>query len=290
MVLNKILLERRLRREQLEVEHEHEQRRALQALVAKHHGLLLECATSWHFRMLNIYDNVGRGWLTLREGWQGLAEDTKGAQYYYKSTIYRFLALIASAQRFENEQIYLDARYAGKHELDFVKFVKAFHWVLSDVSLFRGLPYDDDTGPDHFFSDDLRAIAGSQLQCDQVPTYRTFEERLRTRATIDELPHVFQFFDGLNPAEDRLRWDRLICLDLITIAFLSQFGYEWQKPSEEQMRQASERLNHPEIGVNLIGWLPRLGLDKTEYGKRMQRVVSSAPAIAALIDNSSAPA
>jgi hypothetical protein len=273
-VLTKLYLDRRVYREQLRADYEHEQRKALHSLVAKHHGLLLEHATSWHYRMINIYANVGRrvalDWLAFDGRWPE-------APYYFKSTVYRFLALVAGAKRFEDEQIYIDARVAEADELDFVKFVKAFHWVLSDVSLFQveGVDYDEDAGPDHFFSDDLRTVGECTLVDGRVPTYRTFVRRLRRTSATDELAHVLQFFDRLNPDEDRLRWDRLVCLHLITISFLNRFGYGWQRPGDEGLRHACAQLRHPGVGRNLARWLPRLGLDGTPAGEEIARALAS---------------
>jgi hypothetical protein len=272
--VGKMYLDRRVYREQLRADYEHEQRKALHSLVAKHQGLLLEHATSWHYRMRNIYTHVGRpvarDWLAFDGRWSE-------APYYFKSTVYRFLALIAGAKRFEDEQIYIDARVADPDALDFVKFVKAFHWVLSDVSLFhiQGVDYDENAEPDHFFSDDLRAVGECVLIDGRVPSYRTFVTRLDDTSVTDELAHVLQFFDRLDPDEQRLRWDRLVCLHLITIAFLNRFGYEWQRPGEKGLEDACGRLRHVEIGHRLEDWLPRLGLERTPAGEEIARALAA---------------
>lgn len=111
LVAGKLWLDRRAHRVDLASEYEHEQRRALRALIGRHHGGLLEHATAWHFRMSNIYANVEQGWLNARG-------DYTKRRGYLDSTVYRSLALMAQAQRFEDEQIFIDARVAEPQELD----------------------------------------------------------------------------------------------------------------------------------------------------------------------------
>jgi hypothetical protein len=265
--VGKMYLDRRVYREQLRADYEHEQRKALQSLIAKHHGLLLEHGTSWHYRMGDLYENVGRGWLRTPST---LAE----ASHYLKSTAFRFLALVASAKKFEDEQIYVDARHVEPHELDFVRFVKAFHWVLSDVALFKSLEYNANYATDNFFSDPLRGIVESFCVEGRIPTFREFKQGLKSPEYTEEIDQVFSFFEDLSKDEKRLRWDRLVCLHLITIAFLNQFGYSWQKPGAEEMRLARDQLQHEAIAMNLKRWLPVLGLEETPGGKQIEAVLA----------------
>jgi hypothetical protein len=271
-LLTKLWLDRRAHRQARQVDYEFEQRKALQTLIGRHHGRLLDAATSWHYRMSNIYANAERGWLSV-EG------DYKRPGYYFRSTVFRFLALEAQAHAFEREQIFIDARVVESHDLDFVKFVKALHWVLSDAALFAGLEYDAYMSDDHIFSDRVRALAEAFLQEDgTVPSFRTFESYLRsdeTQSRMDELAPAFEFLDGASASEPRLRWDRLVCLHLLAIAFTRCFGYEWVKPSQGDIRNAVDRIQHPLVAANLINWLPRLGLAGhpalTETVRELQR-------------------
>ena len=137
----KLWLDRRAHRSDLEIEYRHEQRKGLQQLIGQYHGGLLEHAVSWNYRMLNLFANVGEGWLVRG----GIYRD--GPHYYFHSAVYRVLALLGLAQLFENEQIYIDARYVDSRELDFVKFCKSFHWVMSDVALFEGTKMTRTSGP-----------------------------------------------------------------------------------------------------------------------------------------------
>jgi hypothetical protein len=255
----KLWLDRRAHRKDLETQYRHDQRKHLQQLIARYHGGFVEHAISWNYRMLNLFRNVGEPWLKL----EGIYRDR--SHYYFHSTVYRFLALLSLAQQFETEQVFIDARFVDSRELEFVKFAKAFHWVMSDVALFDGLDYDQDIGHAHFKSDRLRSICEAFLEDDRMPTFRQFEARVLTHGVREpELDPVFRFFDGLSPDEEPLRWDRLLCLNLLTTAFVTTHGYDWQRPAPPFVRRIIDQIQEPQIIENFTDWLPRLGLDQQE--------------------------
>jgi hypothetical protein len=276
LLLGGLWLDRRAHREDLAAQYRHNQRRDLQTLLGRYHGGLLDYATSWNYRVLNFFENVGEDWLKR----EGVYRDE--SHYYFHSSVYRFLALLGLAQRFESEQIFIDARFVDDRELEFVKFVKAFHWVMSDVALFKGLDYDKDTGSDHFTSDRLRAICEAFAELPvaeaqeggggeprppaaRIPSFRQFGQRVLRDESEPELQDVFEFFDGLSPDEaDRYRWDRLMCLYLLTTAFVTTFGYEFQRPPQPFLENALAHIRHPQVTAAFVDWLPRLGLDQQD--------------------------
>ena len=101
--------------------------------------------------MINFFANVDEGWLQR-------TASTPTPHYYFTRPSIAFSRFWALLELFEAEQVFIDARFVEQRELEFVKFSKAFHWVMSDVALFKGLDYDQDTGGAHFTSDRLRAI------------------------------------------------------------------------------------------------------------------------------------
>ena len=253
----RLWLDRRAHRADLETDYRHEQQKRLQELIAQYHGGLLEHAVSWNYRVFNLFANVAQGWLCL----DGNYRDTP--RYYFHSSVYRFLSLLGLAQLFESEQIYIDARYVETQELEFVKFCKAFHWVMSDVALFKGVDYDVDEGPAHFTSDRLRSMCEAFSTDGNIPTFRQFEQRvLDENRGEPELEDVFRFFDGLSPGAEALRWDRLVCLHLLATAFVTTFGYDWQQSDARHFAQALSQVRHRQILDNFFDWLPRLGLEK----------------------------
>jgi hypothetical protein len=267
LIADKLWLARRAQREDLATQYRHDERKELQALIARYHGGLLEHATGWNYRMFNLFGRAGNRWLE-RNG-----EYRDESHYYFHSSAYRFLALLTLAQQFESEQIFIDARYVEERELDFVKFVKAFHWVMSDVALYRGIAYDEEAGPDHFMSDRLRAICEAFAEEQRAPSFRQFEARvLRPGVHEPELDLVFQFFDGLSPNKHPLRWDRLICLHLLATAFVTTFGYDWQRPKARHITTALGQIQRKQVFENFVDWLPRLGLDQQECLLEVRRL------------------
>jgi hypothetical protein len=253
----KLWLDRRAHRDVLKLEYEYEQRKALRTLIGLHHGRLLDCATSWHRRMLNIYANAEKGWLNVHGNYH------QRGDYYFRSTVYRFLSLEAHCFLFAREQIFIDARVAEPSDLDFVKFIDGLHWVVSDASLFHGLNYDASHFYDHVPSDALRALTEAFLVDGKIPTNRTFDARVEQEGgegRDSELKPMLRLLDGVSPTEERLRWDRLVCLHLLTIAFVRQFGYEWARPSSEDVKEAVSQIQHAPVAANFVAWLPSGGL------------------------------
>jgi len=260
--VTKLWLDRRAHRDVVEIDYEYEQRKALRVLIGRYHGSLLDSAISWHYRMSNLDANWRHGWLDISGHYGGPAYDKPA--YYFRSTVYRFLALEAHCHLFGREQIFIDARVAQPSDLDFVKFVHALHWVMTDVALFKGLDYEALEMRDHITSDRLRALTEAFLHNGAVPSFRAFEARVEAEVQEGrpfDLERVFKFFDGVTREEERLRWDRLACLHLLTIAFIRQFGYEWTHPSGADVENAVSRIQHTRVAANFVEWLPRLGLE-----------------------------
>ena len=66
----KLWLDRRAHEADLEADYRHVQRKALLELIGRYHGGLVEHATSWNYRMLNLFANADEGWLRVDGGTQ----------------------------------------------------------------------------------------------------------------------------------------------------------------------------------------------------------------------------
>jgi tetratricopeptide (TPR) repeat protein len=118
-------------------------------------------------------------------------------------------------------------------------------------------------GADHFRSDEFRPLLDVcyRREEDVLPQNEPTEGELvfdwaRFRALLDksqedylpeagakeldqdtkiEINQVLQFFAGIRPNEydgdlrKRRRWERIVCLHLLTICFIGTFGYSWQR-------------------------------------------------------------
>jgi hypothetical protein len=260
----KYWLEKKALRNKLATEYEYDQRKSLRTLISKYQGRMIEAAEVLNHRMWNLYKNEGKGWLDR----QGNYED---AQYYFKSWAYRFINFLAMARLFEKEAIFIDSRIAEKTDLAFIKYMKAFGWATCDVALFSGVTYDDSRQKDHFFRDDLRRVCDACCKDGSFPDQEAIDRLLKS----SDYQFIYRFFDGLKKEEGRLRWDRLVVLDLLIMAFLNSFGYDIQQSSQEDFKTVVKHVKHGKILRNLDGWLSKLGLEKEPSAKLIRVEIES---------------
>lgn len=252
--------DRKFLRFKLRVEYEYEQRKRLREMIGRYDGRILEAAVSLNYRFWNLYKNVGEGWLDIH------GDYANKENYYFQSSVCRFLHFCSLVLRFEREAQFIDSRIAEKADLDFLRYAKAFIWAATDADLFAGLGYDPFRPIDHFFRDELKVATDSCCDGDEFTSFRDFRAGIRKNR---DLRDVLQFFDGLRPDEDRLRWNRVVALDLLIMAFINSFGYKWQKSTSKEFATTAGRICHPEIVMNLVSWLPKLGLDGERSIKQM---------------------
>jgi hypothetical protein len=248
---------------QLRSQYEQEQRKQLKDLIASYLGRLVEATDAWHNRMNNLYKYEQEGRVSAERD-----------PYYFRTTVYRFLVLCSLARRFEARAFFVDARIAERSDLDFVKFTKAFRWLMTDFELFEGVPsYDARSGPDHFFTDQLRLICDACCKDDDVISLAEFETRARKKGSFED---VFGFFEGLRSDEARLRWDRIVCLHLLTLSFLNVMGYDIQRSDDAALARVAARIRHPQIRQNFIRGLARFGLADQPEVQRLIKVLDAA--------------
>jgi len=240
-------------RDKLRVEYEHEQRREIRQLLGRYHGRLLQACVHLHHRMWNLYDNHERNWL-------GASAPYTNPGYYLLSTVHRFLGVCCLCRRLEHEAIYLDARIARKEDLTFLKIAAAIPLVMTDVSLFDGLSYDHEYATDHFFADELRRTCDSCYVDDNPISHQALESRLRSDRSLDSL---IEFFCGLTANEERYRWDRMVALHLLIVAFINTFGYREQRATGEQISMIVAQFRRPQVAANLAQWIQKCGLSDT---------------------------
>lgn len=84
-----------------------------------------------------------------------------------------------------------------------------------------------------------------------------------------EVRELREFFDGVRPDDkhptdggQRRRWDRLVALHLLVLAFIAKCGYAWDSTDfRARVDQAARMLLYPgNLSAQSSGWLPRLGL------------------------------
>ncbi|NMO91203.1 hypothetical protein [Actinomycetospora sp. TBRC 11914] len=238
----------------LRKQHEWDQRKKLTKLVGRYHARLLEAAVDWDRRMSQAYAGEYR-WLKF----DGADIHRSQDQYFFHSMVFRFLNLLIAARSFEREAVFIDARISDEQkELDFLRFVKSFFWATTNSDL---TPRDDMPGRDHFANDAFRALldhsadSGSGTDDERHPfTWTRYWELVRdavvpfprsdgdgaggdpSTSLVDQRRSIgvlLDFFLGMAPhearepgKEPRRRWDRMVCLHLLTLGFIASFGYD----------------------------------------------------------------
>jgi hypothetical protein len=282
--------DRKLADATLRIQHKHEERRKLRELESRYMGRVLDAALDWDRRMTQIY--------------QGAYKDLNppgdrrdGEYYYFHSVIFRFLQLTAIARRFEAEAFYIDPSIvATPRDFDLLRYAKAFLWVMIHAEL---SPQDGLPGKDHFRSDAFRPLLDLCYSTPRdgegenakplLPETRSRDgelifdlRRFWALLALDDSAHngyvneLLDFFQGICPDDwdgdrQRRRWDRLVALHLLCLAFIDTRGYAWHhRDIDEQARTAIDLLLYPEaLQHEFDVWLPRLGLGADE---RMTRV------------------
>jgi hypothetical protein len=249
------MVDRSLLVQKSKTEYEYEARKELRSLIGKYHGRVLDAAVDLHHRMDNLY---GDDWDRARYRRLDVRGSPEG-NYYYLSTVRRFLNLAALGLRFEQEATFIDARIAEGGDREFLYFVRAFRWAMTSEQPFASMAgYPHGQARDHFFSDQYRALCA--VITDERPTLdqRAFEELL---VNPRGLQPILDFFDGLSPLEPRYRWDRLVVLHLLLMAFINAYGYPMQASSRAKFESTLAQLRHPDVGSAFVARLERLGLD-----------------------------
>jgi hypothetical protein len=250
------LIDRQLEKQKHKLEFAYEQRRQLRDLTCKFRGRIVTEAEMLHQRLLDLYRYQHQPWLRLEGDYNAAA----GRKPFFFTTVYRFASFSALASKFERGTLYLDKDYVDPDDLDFLAYVRALMRAMTDVSLFDETGYVFETGRDHLFRDEYRSMCEALLRGDADETELHFSEFTTLLGGDHVLAMMLAFFDGINPQEDRLRWDRMVCFDLLLMGMLNTVGYEMQQSSQEDFHRVADEIRNPVVAANLRNWLPRLGV------------------------------
>lgn len=283
-----------------------EDRGELRRLQSRYKGRILEAALDWDRRMAQLYEGAYQ-WLD--------PEDERRAdpqQYYFQSVVFRFLQLTAIARRFEAEAFYIDSTVAKRRDFDLLRYAKAFLWVMIHAEL---TPDDGQPGRDHLRSDAFRPMldlcySTSRVAKRLLPETRSnngdlifdLERYLAMLKLVDKkadddreetykgyITELLGLFDGVRPDDFesngrlRRRWDRLVALHILTLAFIGESHYNRDRGDLKYRAEAAvEMLLYPEaIQREFDIWLPRLGLARTRKGGRVREGLARAWELAA---------
>jgi hypothetical protein len=253
----KYLLDRNMIKHKLMLEYKYEQKKKLHQLIGEFHGRLLDSVVDLNYRLFNLYENEGKGWLNPDKSF-----------YYYSTTMYRFLHVFSLIRLFESKATYIDSRIATKKDFEFIKLLKALNWVCIDVKLYDGLPYDISKPTDHFLNDELKLMCDQFISENQMITLEEFQKIIKKKN--NKFTPLMDYFLDLN--KQRLKWDRVICLHLFLMVFINAFGYDMQKSKSNHFKRVISQVNNDSILKNLDKWFMPLGLAKQKEIKKMRKL------------------
>lgn len=278
----KFAFDKKLEDRKLELAYRWEQRKALKDHIARHRGRFLESAEALTRRLWNYQQNEAHGWLTLGGIHYG------SLAYYPLTFAHRLLLCLGSAMSMELEALFIDATVAADDDFVFLKTLKLNSQVWTDTALFEGVPYAQANATDHFFKDALRSMAEQVTSKDSTMSLQDFT------VAVGQADHpyvdVFRFVDGLNRSEGRLRHDRVTCAQLVLIATLNRFGYDYQRTEDNEIRRVVGYIRHPEVLANLVQLITRMRLDgDREFSRLVSLIDGESPALAATSRNRQSP-
>jgi hypothetical protein len=254
-----------------------EQQRVLRDSILRYKGMFLEVAAALSARLWNFYTVENRGWLALDGNYRPVESD-RG--YFVRSFAYRILAVVAVARLVERESIFVDLSVARKADFELVVALRLVLRSWSDIDLFKDvLSYDPRYATDHFFIDDLRAMADSfrsNRQGEVLLSFDAFQEVIK--AADHRYVSIFRYLDGLSRGESRYRFDRLVCAHLVLLAVLNGYGYDYQRTSLSELEHVARHCEHERVLTNLAALIRDHMLDRN---RAFHQVITVADRVAA---------
>ena len=169
----------------------------------------------------------------------------------------------------EKELIYIDSTFAGKTDLEFIKFLRTFPQLFSDVSLFKGEDYDKSVATDHFFRNHFEHICDSFLNYNdnEVISFSLFMEDCPKYE--HENPDIFDYFFNIKVDENRYRFDLIQTFHLTLVAFLNSYGYDFQETTSKQIDSILTTPRNSRLLKNYKELLIRNKLDQNFWIKKI---------------------
>ncbi len=241
----------------------YERRKEIRAVLGEYDGRLIEAASDLHARFRNLW-TADPDWLE--------ASRPNSEGYFYRSTVYRFLSLYRLIAALERRAIFFDRELTPASERCFLLYAKALELAATDSRLFGDAVYDANIPSDHFFRDQLRTLSSVDVPEGEPLTFEFFVENIVGAAKYDAL---FEFFAGFGEASTPLRWDRIIVIELLLMAFLDTAGFaEFHKSGAQDFENTLNQLATPSVRTSVQWWIPALELPADEGMTKLNSALS----------------
>lgn len=267
--LIKPFTDKRLHLFKLREEFKSEQRKKIKNVLALYKSQLLKSCEVLNHRFWNFSSNYPKKWHCVDGDYQKEC-------YYMHSFVFRILSVYARIKIIEDELIYFDTTISTKEDLILLKYFRLFQEVFCDLVIFKGEEYNDRYATDHFFRNHFEKMIDFVIKIDDknqksIIDYSEFESKIGKSLNTPVI-NLFQFIDGISPTESRLRWHRLQLLHLSIMAFLNDFGYDFQYTEKEKLIQLKEKIGGYKLIDNFQLLIRR---DKIESQKELMSIIKT---------------
>ncbi|MGY5353644.1 hypothetical protein [Wenyingzhuangia sp. IMCC45467] len=254
--ITKIIYERYTLNFKLKKEFEFEQKKKLKEEIAQNKMKLLNSAEELNHRLWNFSQHVGENWHKVSTNDWNTTE-----QYYLKSFVYRFLKFLYWNIQTEKDTISIDTTIAEKDDVLFLKYIKTFKDIFTDVDLLKELNYDKAHNTNHFFKNNLADYCILVTQRGKILSFENFKEVMDRE--YQSLEKVINYFSNIQNTDDDKNLNVLRVCHLLIIQFLNTFGHDYQKTDKEKVKRITE-LYKPKLKIKkgMIEFIKKSKLEK----------------------------
>lgn len=247
----------------LETEHKFEQRKKIKDVLARNKVHLISACEDLNHRYWNFANKHQEQWLHING-------DFQTDHYYFHSFVYRFLVVFAWVEKIRKEIIFLDTTIATKKDLEFIKFINIFSRLFCDLTFVEGLNANGNIAYDHFYRNQFDQFAQVLITSNGVKSFSEYKNDIEENC--NKLNDLYFFFDGLSPNEDRKRWDRMHFFHLTIIAFLNNYGYDFQVTDKTKIKQVIEKPKRCRYLNNYFTFLSEYHLENNKVIKQIKDI------------------
>lgn len=262
--ITKSIWERNFHKFKLESDYKYDQRKKVREAISKYKVPLLNSAESLNHRLWNFSKNAPEAWHIQKDG------ENISDKYYLLSFCYRFLLFFSLCRKIDLELVYLDSTVSTKKDLDFLKYLKLFPQIFSDTEIFKGTGYNQSADTDHFFSDEFREFVREMISDDKMLSYSEFKKKVEEK----EFTFLITYFSGISVNHSCLRWKALNSFHFILMAFLNDYGYDFQKTSREKISGLAKSLHPNTLIKNANTFIERACLNNNKEVRNAMSALS----------------
>lgn len=249
----------------LESEHKYEQRKQIKSILSKNKIHLINACETLNHRLWNFSNNFSENWHYVEDYYEDIRK-----QNYFISFVYRFVAFFAWQKRLDKEMIFLDTTIASVKDLEMIKYFRIFQQIMCDTNLFSGYSYNHNDPTDHFFNNNFEEMISIFIKEKEILPFPHFKEEIEEY--IPKLEPIMDFINGINPSENRYRWEKLQILHICIMAFLNSFGYDYQYTRESKLKLLAQKYGKNRFINNFKKIITEYKMDKQKELKSIVEI------------------